>query len=340
MARIFSLLGWYRRSGFSRLSLGFKAVIRKAPPADEVEAAWLLRQARRLYLGNRLPEWLYKASLKLAPKNWYPAPQAFLLNTSVDGRTFQILHCTSDTLGREAWLYGYYDRLVLGFMRELANQIRTHESDSTAFYDVGANIGNHSVFLSDLFDHVYCFEPNPKALEILKQNMAPIVNAEIFPVGLSKTDNELAFATGSATNLGNAHIVSPAEAGSAAIKISVRNGDSFIRAKNLTPPTMLKIDVEGYEAEVLAGLEATIAAYTPIIVFEVLPRALRKAEAFGERLRKSGYTIFKMSGLSRVRQLINFRNRLVLAPYAFDGPCENALAIPPRYWDALKELNA
>lgn len=306
--------------------------------ADDVAAPWPLRWARMLYQTNRLPEWLYKAFLKLVPGNWFPEPQSYVLYADIDGRAVSLLHRTNDTLGREAWLFGYYDRLVLTFLRRVAKRLKSIQEAPLTFYDVGANIGNHTVFLADLFDEVYCFEPNPKAIEILEINVGPLPNVRIFPVGLSDQDAELGFMTGSARNLGNAHIVAPEEGPTPSVRIAVRAGDGIVREDKLAPPALLKIDVEGHEAQVIEGLEETIAEHTPVIVVEILERALEKAGPVADLLRTRGYRVFRMSGLDRARQLFSFRNRLVLEPYDFDGPCENALAIPPRYWGVLRDL--
>jgi len=310
----------------------------RQPGADEIRAAWPLRRARALYQKDCVPEWFYKAALKAMPARWYPDPQSYVLRTEIDGRAIELKLRTDDTIGREAWLYGYYDRLVLGFLRELVTRLKRANAAPMAFYDIGANIGNHTVFLADLFERVYCFEPNPKAIEILKANVAPLAQVEIFPVGLSNEDAELGFMTGSATNLGNAHIVAPGETREQVVKISVRNGDKLIGTESLAPPAMMKIDVEGHEPEVIAGLEATIERHTPVIVLEILTRALGKVAPLAGQLGACGYRVFKMSGLGRAQQLTRFRNELVLSPFDFDGPCENAIAIAPAQWEVLREI--
>jgi FkbM family methyltransferase len=308
------------------------------PDADDIDAAWPLRRARALYQKDCVPEWFYKAALKAMPAGWYPVPQTYVLRGEIEGRAFDLQLRTDDTIGREAWLYGYYDRLVLEFLRAFVQRLNTEGTGQSAFYDIGANIGNHTVFLVDLFEHVYCFEPNPKALEILKTNVRELTQVKIFPVGLSNEDAQLDFMTGSATNLGNAHIVTPEETYEPMARISVRNGDRLIDDEKLVPPTIMKIDVEGHEPEVIAGLEATIKRHKPVIVMEILARALDKISPIAEQLNACGYRVFKMSGLGRVQQSMRFRNELVLSPFDFDGPCENAIAIAPAHWKLAREL--
>jgi len=100
----------------------------------------------------------------------------------------------------------------------------------------------------------------------------------------------------------------------------------------------MKIDVEGHEPEVIAGLETTIERHTPVIVMEILARALGKVSPIAELLSARGYRVFKMSGLGRVQQLMRFQNELVLSPFNFDEPCDNAIAIAPAHWETVQDL--
>ena len=73
-------------------------------------------------------------------------------------------------------------------------------------------------------------------------------------------------------------------------------------------------------------------------MIEIWERTLKNIGPLRDLLGLKGYRSFKMTGLSRARQLASFRNRLVLGPYEFDTPCENALAVPPHNWDGLKHM--
>jgi len=306
--------------------------------AGDVVAALPLKLLRTLYHRRRMPEWLYKLALMTMPRSWYPEPQLYILRKCFDDHEIELVHRTNDTIGREAWLFGYYDRLVLKFLREIAAGLKGTATHPIAYYDIGANVGNHAAYLADLFDQVYCFEPNPEALELLRVNLAPFRHAEIFPIGLSNRDAELNLAPGGANNLGAAHIVTTHGREAAVRQIAVRNGDQLVAESTLVPPMVMKIDVEGHEPEVIAGLEQTIRRHAPVIAIEIWERTLGRVAPLRDLLGSVGYRSFRMTGLSRVRQLASFQNRLVVTPYAFDTPCENALAVPPQYWDSLQHL--
>lgn len=133
--------------------------------------------------------------------------------------------------------------------------------------DVGANIGNHALYLARNFDAVHCFEPNPVALLRLRKN-ADLSGVEllIHEVGLANANAELAFRSLGTGNLGGSSFDS-IDAPVTDI-LPVRRGDDYLRERDIRDVDFIKIDVEGLEAETLAGLAATIARDRPVIMFE------------------------------------------------------------------------
>lgn len=59
---------------------------------------------------------------------------------------------------------GIYEKRFLEFLRRRIPR-------GGVMLDVGANIGNHALYLADLFDEVHCFEPSPKAADRLEENI-------------------------------------------------------------------------------------------------------------------------------------------------------------------------
>ena len=56
--------------------------------------------------------------------------------------------------------------------------------------DIGANIGNHSLYFSDYFSTVLSFEPQPLTFELLQLNSRLANNIKCFNVGLSSTEKK------------------------------------------------------------------------------------------------------------------------------------------------------
>ena len=72
--------------------------------------------------------------------------------------------------------------------------------------------------------------------------------------------------------------------------------DTLLERHRGTPPTLIKIDVEGSEIDVLDGAESTIRQFMPAILVELnrwsAEAAGRTTHEVMERLRSLGYSSF------------------------------------------------
>lgn len=135
------------------------------------------------------------------------------------------------------------------------------------FVDIGANVGNHTVYVARLLSplNVIVIEPNPATFAIIKANIAlnqlgSCVDLSHLGIGLSNTSAR-AFAMTPAGNLGGTRLEF-SEHGS----VRVVPGDAILSGHRID---FLKIDVEGMEIDVLDGLKETIAKQRPRIFIEV-----------------------------------------------------------------------
>ena len=125
--------------------------------------------------------------------------------------------------------------------------------------DIGANVGLWSCDLVKSFDHVIAFEPVAEFIECFKKNVTGS-NYVIEPVALGRTESliEMNIVQG---NTGHSHI-DPASVGKGSIPLKTL--DSY----NYENVDLIKIDVEGFEEEILAGAMQTILRNKPVIVVE------------------------------------------------------------------------
>jgi FkbM family methyltransferase len=132
--------------------------------------------------------------------------------------------------------------------------------------DIGANIGNHSVYFLKHFKSVHSFEPNPKVASMLRLN-ADGRSISVYEFGLSNKNTSLTFAQNEG-NLGSSFICEDDyDKSSRLTKIEVRRLDDLNDA-DFEKVSLMKIDVEGHELQVLEGAELLISKDRPIILFE------------------------------------------------------------------------
>nr|VFK56567.1 MAG: methyltransferase, FkbM family [Candidatus Kentron sp. TC] len=137
--------------------------------------------------------------------------------------------------------------------------------------DIGANIGLTAILFSALAKHVHAFEPSPSTFEILDGNLARAgaTNAEAINLGLGdKTESQtITFAKNNRSGGYVSSKIRP-EAGHITEKIRIETLDGYFADKQLIP-NFLKIDVEGFERNVLEGGTEFLRKYKPIVVLEM-----------------------------------------------------------------------
>lgn len=125
--------------------------------------------------------------------------------------------------------------------------------------DIGANVGLWACDLVKSFDHVIAFEPVAEFIECFKKNV-PSSNFTMYQMALGRSESfiDMNIVQG---NTGHTHIKQDSIGKGT---IPLKTLDSF----NLTNVDMIKIDVEGFEGEILAGALKTIELNKPVLVIE------------------------------------------------------------------------
>lgn len=162
------------------------------------------------------------------------------------------------------YLYGTYEPHILDLIAKYLKK-------GDVFVDVGANIGQHSMFAASIVGNsgkVYSFEPIPyiynQLLDSVKINhFESIVDAYNIALGEEGKTETLHIET---NNVGGSSIIGPHGKDNKEIIINIKKGDAMLG--NIKHINMVKIDVEGYEYEVLAGMQKTLAIHKPIIILE------------------------------------------------------------------------
>ena len=180
-------------------------------------------------------------------------------------RRRQLAIFAHDYISTQIILDGLYEVDELELLTQWLNSLQSNNIFSGMAVDVGANIGNHSLYFSDFFSEVLAFEPHPLTFKILSINTADACNVKCMNCGLSSSEGTAALVI-DGRNMSGARVEQKSY--DASTIILLRSLDSVLSEISGMPVRLMKIDVEGHESEVLAGAEETIREHQPIILFE------------------------------------------------------------------------
>lgn len=180
------------------------------------------------------------------------------------GETFSYLSDSSDEFAHNVcWTdFSAWESETAALVCKIAKHTRV-------FVDVGAHTGIYTLLVAAVNSRakVWAFEPNPAVYRRLSRNVAAndlTPRAIIREIALSDRDGHALF------------FVPPQDASaggitecddSRAFEVETARGDALLVGE---PVDLIKIDVEGHEALVLAGLARVLEEQRPFIIFEAL----------------------------------------------------------------------
>lgn len=142
------------------------------------------------------------------------------------------------------------------------------------FYDVGANLGFFTIMLGRIVGPtgiVNAFEPVPANAAVIERNarLNDLGNVRVIRMALTRSDGEAELLL--AQHVGGAVLENAGAPPDPAGRLTVAVGsvDALLARGELAPPRLVKIDVEGAEMDVLAGMERTLREHAPTIVLEL-----------------------------------------------------------------------
>lgn len=210
----------------------------------------------------------------------------------------QLACFSQDTVGNRIIVSGFFEEPVLDC---LAKELFPAMPEGAIAVDIGANVGNHSVYFSKYFDQVHSFEPNQRTYYLLQANA--MISPKIIPYNIGCSDTafvqDVVYDT---RNVGAARLM-PTDNGDARASQEAGLPQGVLQAQfsldrldKVLPKELhnrvgfIKIDVEGHEAQAVKGAAEVIATSNPVIGFEVGASEVRNGTtAAKEALIELGY---------------------------------------------------
>lgn len=126
-------------------------------------------------------------------------------------------------------------------------------------FDVGANIGQTALSLRKTFSSakIYCFEPVLNTYQQLILNTSRFANIKCFPIALGEADGSMDIVESHNSELNSLKVASSSTK-IKTIKVKIMSALSFCETHGIDTIDILKIDVEGFEHEVLNGFDPAL----------------------------------------------------------------------------------
>jgi len=226
----------------------------------------------------------------------------------------------NDIIGFRAALNGKWDNTCLNIVQKIG-------SENSIFIDIGGNVGTTCIPIGALDVPIVVFEPNKELAGILLQNASAnnLTRINVLNVALSDLKNANTYMmlnspignTGASSLLANWSL---SKSNNKKTECYVSTLDKSLKFLNLNIGNKLliiKIDVEGFEREVLNGSKETINRNRPIVIFENNPKLAEDSQ-------------FSMKYFNKIFQKYDFfeiDENLILSDFEPKKTC-NAIAIP------------
>jgi FkbM family methyltransferase len=178
----------------------------------------------------------------------------------------------------------------------ILNYIKNHTKEFNNVIDVGSHVGFWSKDFTELFKHVYAFEPINEVRECYIKNIIKD-NYTLYPYGLGSVKNKVKIQY-DPNETGNTFITSTGNR-----EIEVYTLDQF----EFNKIDYIKIDAEGYEIEVCKGAVKLIEKDKPFIHIEKKKKVMNKTGLTEDII----YNFFKSINY---KEVLAIKSEVVYAP--------------------------
>ncbi len=187
----------------------------------------------------------------------------------------------------------------------ILNRVRERESTrimnsfirpDDVILELGANIGYYVLMEARLLSEqgfIYAVEPDPDNVALLRRNIAlnHVTNIEVHALAMSDRKGTARLYTGTACNL-HSLINHSGQTDARYLEVQTETVDGFLAGRR--PVTFIRTDIEGYETEIIKGMDQTFAsAQLKRLFIEIHPHLVppRQMQDFLQTLQKRGFEV-------------------------------------------------
>ncbi|MFB6347324.1 MAG: FkbM family methyltransferase [bacterium] len=225
------------------------------------------RKIRQLLLFLRRTLWRGPVRKVVEQLNLRPALEtaywSFLRITSPPTTTLQ-LEGASAEYGTESLIevLRFNEDVTLGGEKPVLTDLLKTIRPDDVFYDIGACTGMYSCLVGDKLSNgsIVAVEPHPDNFRRLNENLSRNdIPSRSFQLALSNRSESATLHLDEREEPGaGGHTLEGDDSSSRSLTVHTLPGDQLITDESLSRPTILKIDVEGAEKEVLQGFSETL----------------------------------------------------------------------------------
>lgn len=162
--------------------------------------------------------------------------------------------------------YGSYESYELDLLATLASRI-----NEAIFIDVGANVGQHALYMSFHVKEVHAFEPNPSLWPQINEKILAndTRNILLHGYGLGQFEGKLPLYLGDES--GESSLISGANRNHSVNDelVQIISGDQSFKKIGIHKFDLIKLDIEGYEKYAIEGMIDHLNQCRPIMMVEL-----------------------------------------------------------------------
>ena len=216
----------------------------------------------------------------------------------------------------------------------IVSRLRELVAEFGTIIDGGANVGQFARAAHNAYPNatILSFEPLPDLARTLAANLRDVATHEVFEAALGSVEGRVMLHRASngqsssilpLLNTGKEGLEGIREVEQVAVQVVTLDG--MLRDRPLTPPVLLKLDLQGYELEALKGAKQLLGKCSHVLVESVLERSYEREPLFDDISRFLGTAGFGCRGILNVEE--NRRRHIVQIDALF---CPSALSITER----------